>query len=415
MGTWKNYNSYVTRDGDVIEIKSLDRAKAVSDFIRCIIDARNKGYDFLVLDFKQVRQGVYPNAAVPLAGLIQYIQHELGIEIEFDNRQYIEKFNLLNPQRYVVESRYIMNRIWLFSTSEEVAKIVDAYIEELQKSAQFYKGVLNAIEWSLNEVLDNVIQHSKTGFGYVMGQLHSNSQNIAFTVFDTGQGIFNSMKDSEHHPRTTIDAITLAIKEEVTRDKSIGQGNGLFGLHSIVKQGKGKLVITSGRGSYIYNNDDVRTYDSLPYISAQQPGTIVDFQLNYAKDMSLDKALVFRGKQYELINIHFEDLEDNYGRIVYKIAEHSEGTGTRDSAIRVKNEINNILSEEQKPITLDFSGVAVISSSFADELLAKLFLSLGMFQFNNLIKIKGLDQSQQNILQRSVLQRINEDLREINN
>ena len=35
------------------------------------------------------------------------------------------------------------------------------------------------------------------------------------------------MKESEHHPRTTIDAITLAIQEEVTRDTSIGQGNDL--------------------------------------------------------------------------------------------------------------------------------------------------------------------------------------------
>lgn len=194
-----------------------------------------------------------------------------------------------------------------------------------------------------------------------------------------------------------------------TRDKRIGQGNGLFGLHSIVRQGKGKLVITSGRGSYTYNNGDVKTYNYLPCISGMTPGTIVDFQLNYAKDMSLDKALVFRGKQYKLSNLHIENLEDEYGRICYKISEHSEGTGTRDSANRVKNEVLNILSEKRCPIILDFSGIAVISSSFADELVAKLFLNLGLFQFCNLIKLKVLDSSQQNILQRSVLQRIIED------
>lgn len=413
MATWRNtYSDSVSRNGNSIKILRLDHAKSVSDFIKEVDDATfRRGYKSLILDFDKVT-AYFPNAVVPVAGIIQYYQKERGIDIEIINERRIEKTNMLDPIPYNGDSRYILNRIWTFSSSEEVASIVDAYIEELQKSAQFYKGVLNAIEWSLNEVLDNVIQHSKTSFGYVMGQLHQASKNIAFTVFDAGQGIFNSMKDSEHHPRTTIDAITLAIKEEVTRDKRIGQGNGLFGLHSIVKQGQGKLVITSGRGSYTYNNGDVRTYDSLPFISKQTPGTIVDFQLNYAKDMSLDKALVFRGKQYEMINLHFEDLEDDYGRIVYNISERSEGTGTRDSAIRVKNEVLNILSEEQKPVTLDFNGVAVISSSFADELIAKLFLSLGLFQFNNLIKIKGLDSSQQNILQRSVLQRIIEDLRE---
>ena len=411
MATWMNrYSDSIVREGNTIDIKRLDHAKAVSDFIRVIDNAtRVRGYKSLVLDFS-VEKAFYPNAVVPIAGIIQYYREERGIDFTIINDIHIERTNILDPQRFNGDNRYILNKVWYFGTSEEVAKIVDSYIEELQKSAQFYKGVLNAIEWSLNEVMDNVIQHSKTGFGYVMGQLHQNSKNIAFTVFDTGQGIFNSMKDSEHHPRTTIDAITLAIQEEVTRDKRIGQGNGLFGLHSIVKQGKGKLVITSGKGSYTYVNGQVHTYDNIPYISNQTPGTIVDFQLNYAEDMSLDKALIFRGKPYNIINLHFEELEDDYGRIIYKIIERSEGTGTRDSAIRVKNEILNILSEEQKPIILDFSGVAVISSSFADELLAKLFLSLGLFQFNNLIKIRGLDASQQNILQRSVLQRIMEDI-----
>ncbi len=416
MATWNNwYSDSVSRDGNTIQIFKLDRAKSVSDFIKIVDDAtRNRGYKSLILDFDKVGAN-YPNAVVPVAGIIKFYREERGIDIEIINERHIEKTNMLNPKPFDGDSRHILNRVWSFHSSEEVARIVDAYIEELQKSAQFYKGVLNAIEWSLNEVLDNVIQHSKIGFGYVMGQIHQTNKNIAFTVFDTGQGIYNSMKDSIHHPRTTIDAITMAVKEEVTRDKRIGQGNGLFGLHSIVKQGKGKLVITSGSGSYMYNNGDVRTYDSLPFTSRDTPGTIVDFQLNYAKDMSLDKALVFRGKQYEMINLHFEDLEDDYGRVLYKISDRSEGTGTRESAIRVKNEVLNILSEEQKPITIDFTGVAVISSSFADELIAKLFLSLGLFQFNNLIKIKGLDASQQSILQRSVLQRIIEDFREGDN
>ncbi|MCH5219829.1 MAG: STAS-like domain-containing protein [Muribaculaceae bacterium] len=415
MAIWKNYYSNsISRTNNAIEIMRLDHSKAVSDFIRIVDDAiRKRGYKELTFDFSKV-DAIYPNAAVPIAGILCYYQNEYDLKINIENEPgIINKTNLLEPKSFTHNnSRYILNRIWSFGTSEEVARIVNAYIEELQKSAQFYKGVLNAIEWSLNEVMDNVIQHSKTSFGYVMGQLHPSSKNIAFTVFDAGQGIYNSMKESEHCPRTPIDAITLAIKEEVTRDKRIGQGNGLFGLHSIVKQGKGKLVITSGNGSYIYNNGFVKTFDYLPYISGRTPGTIVDFQLNYSEDMSLDKALVFRGKQYKLVNLHFEDLENSYGHIIYKISERSEGTGTRESATRVKNEILNILSEEQKPITLDFTNIEVVSSSYADELLAKLFLSLGLFQFNNLIKIKGLDSSQQNILQRSVLQRIIEDLRD---
>ena len=53
-----------------------------------------------------------------------------------------------------------------------------------------------------------------------------------------------------------------------------------------------------------------------------------------------------------------------------------------------------------------------MSSSYADELIAKLLLELGLFQFNNIIKMKGLDIQQQNILQRSVIQRLVDTLNE---
>lgn len=411
MAKWQNKPSEcISREGNTIYIKNLDHAKTATDFIRVLKEAINKrGYKQINIDFTSVAS-IFPNAGVPIPGIIDHYENE-GISFEYVGVDYVERFNIIGSTVFSKSNSKVLGKVWSFSTSEEVARIVDAYMLELQKSAQFYKGVLNSIEWALNEVLDNVIQHSKISAGYVMGQLHTQSKIIAFTIFDAGQGIYNSLKNSEHNPRTAVDAITLAIQEEVTRDKKIGQGNGLFGLHSIVKQGKGKLGVLSGTGFYTYNEGVVKTYDKMPCMSLETPGTMIDFQLSYAEDLSLDRALVFRGKQYEMLNLRFEEMEDDNGHIIYKIRERAEGTGTRESAIRVKNEIFNILTQENKPITIDFSGVEVISSSFSDELLAKLFLGLGLFQFNNLIRIKGLDLSQQRVLQRSVLQRIIEDLK----
>lgn len=408
MSYWKNNREPTCyRENDIVYIEKLNRARSVSDFIRSIESGRNQGIDDFLLDFSGAEEALFPNAVAPIAGIIEHYKSK-GIKFEFDSySRAIQSTKIFMPTHYDAKVEVkVLGKVWFFQCSDDVNELVNAYIKELQKSAQFYKGVLNVIEWSLNEVMDNVIQHSKIGFGCVMGQIHSTSQNIAFTIFDAGQGIYNSLKSSIHKPKTAVDAITLAIQEEVTRDTKIGQGNGLFGLHSIVKQGQGKLVITSGGGSYSYSSGRVNVYDRLPVFSRETPGTIVDFQLNYSKDMSIDKALVFRGKQYPLTNIHFEDLEDEYGIVHYSIKDHAEGTGTRDSAMRVKNEIHNILTETRKPIVLDFSGIEVISSSFADELLAKLFLEFGLFQFNNMIRIRGLDQSQQTILHRSVLQRI---------
>jgi hypothetical protein len=94
--------------------------------------------------------------------------------------------------------------------------------------------------------MDNVLQHSNQPFGYVMGQIHQTSKHIAFCIFDPGIGIFNTLKGSVHAPRSHLDAITLAIKEGVTRDKAVGQGNGMWGFEI-----KGQEVFTPNSMSYV--------------------------------------------------------------------------------------------------------------------------------------------------------------------
>ena len=157
----------------------------------------------------------------------------------------------------------------------------------------------------------------------------------------------------------------------------------------------------------MYDRGQISTFSGIPFVLSQKKtGTIVDFQLNYASGISLEDALKFRGVAYNITDFFVENLEDNNGVINYKILDHAEGTGTRESAIRVKNEIFNILHEAQNIIILDFTGVGTISSSFADELIAKMIIEMGIFQFNSLIRLKGMDKTLQEILQKSVLQRI---------
>lgn len=324
----------------------------------------------------------------------------------------LSKTQMTNPQHYSKGTPNILNRVWKFTDHGEVGLIVDAYDAELRREDRFNEGTIKPITWSLNEVMDNVLIHSESDCGYVMGQIHKQSKNIAFTVYDGGQGIYNSLRCSQFPIHNALDAITMAVKEEVTRDRSLGQGNGLFGLHSIVKQGKGSLEIISGGASYRYSNYQTTTYQKLPMPSLDRPGTTVDFQLNYGTDISLSKALVFRGKEYPITDLYVENFEDEHGNNYFSVKEHAEGTGTREAAIRLKNEIMNLFTETHKPVILDFKDVALMSSSYADELIAKLLLELGLFQFNNIIKMKGLDIQQQNILQRSVIQRLVDTLNE---
>ena len=403
---------YVERENDVISIYGLNRAQAVSQFIIAIKGGVKAGYDNFLIEASGI-EGVFPNTVVPIAALIDSYKNN-NIEFEYDKIStalQLTKFD--NPVFYDGDPNHILNRVWKFSSSSEISNLVDAFGVELRKEDRFPEGTISSLQWSLNEVMDNVLIHSNSDFGYVMGQIHKTTKKIAFTVCDYGRGIYNSLRESQlHKPRTALDSITLAIKEEVTRDRTVGQGNGLFGLHSIISQGKGTLEIVSSGASYKLIGEKTNTNQHLPILSPRNPGTIVDFQLNYGKNISLENALKFRGKDYSITDLYIESFDDEKGHNYYSIKEHGDGTGTRDSALRIKNEVVNILKESKMPVILDFKGVAVLSSSFADELIAKLLLEVGLFQFNNFIILRGMNTQEQNILQRSVIQRMLDSLNE---
>lgn len=407
--TITKYN--VERDVDVIYFNNLSSPKSISDFIKCIKAGIQAGEKNFTLDFRKVNS-VFPNTATPLAGLINYYVDKHGVSFDFDNYGSVNVTKLLSPLELPKNQNELsrsLGKVWKFSFSDEIDEIHKAMISELRKTVRFGEGVLEGIEWSIYEIMDNVLLHSEYSCGYIMGQLHPTSKHVAFTIYDTGQGIYNSLKNSPHRPRMAVDALTMCVKEGVTRDKKLGQGNGMTGLFNLIQEGNGSICITSGNGYFRHSNGEPYTKDVLPYPSNENQCTTVDFQLDYSNDISLDKVLTFQGKTFPFTNLHIENLEDDRGDLVYKLSEHAEGTGTRESAIRVKNEIVNLFNQSKKNIVLDFDGISISSSSFADELIAKLIIELGLFQFNNIVKLRNMNVSQQQILQRSVVQRLIEE------
>ena len=133
-------------------------------------------------------------------------------------------------------------------------------------------------------------------------------------------------------------------------------------------------------------------------------GCIVDFQLDYSKEISISKAL----GGYEPVNLKIESLEDVDGNIVIDLHSKKSGTGTRKSGEKIRNELINIYKQTNKTITIDFANINIISSSFADELIGKLVVTFGFYGFNNIIKLRNMHQNVQSIVQRSVAQRMME-------
>lgn len=401
----------VIREGNTIVLLELDSPQVVAEFTRDIKHAINKsGYQALVVETK-MQGAFYPNVVVPICGVIDFYKSK-GTDINVVDGNHFSRsvLSAYSPGSGTDELKRPLSKIWRFSDTQEVCDVQKALIEELRKEEIFAPGVLEGIEWSINEVMDNVLIHSKAGAGFIMGQLHKTTKHVAFTIYDSGIGIYNSFKGTKHNVRSNIDALSLCLQEGVTRDSKVGQGNGLAGLFSLIKKGNGILNLCSGEDIFSYKDGEQHSllYQNVQ-LSKENKSTTIDFQIDYSKEVSIDSVLTFHGKSFPFINLFLEDLEDDNGTLVFLVAEMSEGTGTRESAERLKNQIVNSMQVDNKKVIIDFQGVEVVSSSFIDELIAKLFLDLGLFQFNQRIQLRNMSMLLQKTLQKSVLQRIIED------
>lgn len=105
-------------------------------------------------------------------------------------------------------------------------------------------------------------------------------------------------------------------------------------------------------------------------------------------------------KKKNQINIHW---------LRYNVYENCSGTGTRVAGKALRNDIINTMKRKNAPIILDFEGVKTCSSSFIDEFLCKLFSTLGVLEFNKLIRIENMNEFVRHLFERSIYMRMHEE------
>jgi hypothetical protein len=408
---FKNYNCAVY--DNVLRPYNLTNQRLIPEVINGLKRLHFKfGHNKIVIDLAEVEK-VFPYPAVPVAGYIHYFKEKLGVDFEFINvPTYLRKIHFLSPDDINNTTTGVgtnfLDRVWLFHSSDDVHSLVNGFLASIRKSITVEEGVLQACEWGLNEIMDNVIQHSSEDTGFIMGQVLKDSQVLKISIFDYGQGIFQSLRNSQYQPRSASDAISLSVQEGVTRDKKIGQGNGMWGLYNIINLNDGTLQIISGKGglNFVNRKNETESYQNIIMLNQYKQSTAINFDIKLNNPVSMKEAI----GGYEPVDMFIENLEDDFDRIIYKIFEQSSGTGTRQSGFRIKNELINIYKSAKKPVIIDFQGVGIIASSFADELIGKLISELGLFQFQAAFPMKNMNPTVQAIVQRSVSQRLAEDL-----
>ena len=361
------------------------------------------------IDIHFTSSSVYPSAIVPISGTIASLR-AMGknIHCHYSSGSYLSTIQFDSPYRvndHTDSLAYPFSKIWHFTSFDEVTKLVNSYLDELSELVPCSTGLIEGLEWSLNETLDNVLQHALCNDGYMMGVVHKSKKYISFSIFDNGQGIYNSLRNSEYHPHSAIDAISIAIQEGKTRDHNIGQGNGLWGLSNIVQENHGRLGIRSHGSSLMIRADgNIDKYENLPFLDTHHGTTTVDISFNYEQDISLINAL----GGYTPSDLRFEDKLDDQNYLDFKVCDESTGFGTRIAGERLRNKVLNYLNRLDNPtkIKIDFSGISIISSSFADEFIGKLLAELGFYKFTHVIILSGITPTIEAVINRSVCQRM---------
>jgi len=267
------------------------------------------------------------------------------------------------------------------------------------------RGDLEAVEWSVNEVTDNVLVHSQSTIGGLLQlMIYPSRQRIEFVVVDAGVGIPYTLRHGHPQIRSDAEALELAIREGVTRDVNIGQGNGLFGSFRVAQVSSGYFHIHSGFAHLDYDDKKglrIRT-DPVPY-----NGSMVIGCLDCSNPSTLGQALRFGDDT----STPFGYVEERFdpelsGELVFSVHQEADSFGSRVAGEPLRKKLLNLVHlYPTGRIAVDFDGIMLVSSSFADEVIGKLFVELGPVHFMKAVELRNVAPTVRSLIDRAILQR----------
>lgn len=200
--------------------------------------------DFLVLVISSIKY--LRSAGIKVSGMVH-------IDGNSDNVNYASRVNFF--QQLGLEFSEKFERKSGTGKFTEILSFDAVSIYELQEKLNFIlyqnadisKEILQLLYYCLNEIMDNVLVHSKLDHGWVSCQYFNHAKEIRLIICDTGNGIHRSLTTNPKTKYPDIsedDALRLCIQRGVTNGE--GLGFGLFATSEFIKKNQGDLLIYSG-------------------------------------------------------------------------------------------------------------------------------------------------------------------------
>ncbi len=373
------------------------------------------GYEDLIVDFSQCiaafpgpmlaicsqviearDRGIAVHLVLPVAGKLANL---------FRNANWAY---LINPESYRRSTfqGYTHVPATTFAAPAEQAGAVSSIIDVILGALDgVSRADFAAIEWSLNEITDNVLTHSTAKHGGIVqvATFQKSRRRGEFVVCDAGIGIPRTLRETRTDITSDAHALERAVREGVTRDKSIGQGNGLYGSFEICRVSGGYFQVNSGNAHLAYDPKRglVVRNEAIPY-----HGALIVSCVDCSRPGVLGEALKFAGEIHHPID-HVElRYEGDDGGGCFRMRDESESTGSRAAGTPVRIKLTNLLGMlKNNRILIDFDGVPIVSSSFADEVFAKLFVELGPMAFMRSFEFVIASATVQALIDRAIEQR----------
>ena len=408
---------WYSQQRQIIKFTSKVNSYIIRDFSSAVAIYLKSGAKTLTVDFSIVAQA-YPNGMLGVISTITNLRalgHKINVILpkNFEVRKLFRNGNWahflspeLNEKSESFHDKHLVTK--QFTDNKEQTDVVNEFMDVILRNMEVPKDIVSGLEWSINEITDNVLNHSESKIGgFVQVSTYPKSDTIAFAIADSGRGILNSLKEGFPTLRTDTQAIGEAIKSGVTRNPKFGQGNGLAGSLKVTTLSGGSFDITSGSGRLVATIDETKKNER--FFDQCYNGTIICGQVKMSKEFSISKALDFGGLHpYVAVNIIDLQYEmEDADCLLLKMKSETTGYGSRNSGRQLRTKtLNLITSKPEYPIIIDWTGVPVISSSFADEFMGKLFLEIGGITFSSKIRNQGMEELIKNLLDKAISQRL---------
>lgn len=411
----------VKRNGNRIRFVGKVNAYAHYQFMWCLSDSLRRGYEDVVLDFSACKSA-FPDGMIPLLSSADALRRDrIDVSLQLPERPELERLflntnwaHILDPKRFrkseTEHDRHLAAQ--RFRDFDQQQQLVNAFVSVVMRNMTLDRSVIAGLEWSVNEITDNVLNHAECEEGgIVQVSTFREARKVAFGVADSGKGILSSLREGHPSLQTDAQAIDEAMKAGITRNPEVGQGNGIAGALSIATMSKGMFSITSGQAQILVRIDsntgspDSRVFKRSPWQRLQ--GTVVYAEIGLDTQFHLSEALGFAGElhQPDIIELLYET--ETGDAVVLKMRDESTGFGSRAAGKHLRTKCLNLLNAEPtKPLLLDWTGVPLVSSSFADELVGKLFVTLGPLAFSARVRNLGMDAVVGGLVDKAILQRV---------